>query len=430
MENENKQEINKTVEQTQTWGELAVIWAGSAVAVTGFVVGGNLAAGSNFWSAVGMAGIGYAILTILMILQGQQGSDLGRTAVDIASQVFGEEGSRKVISIILVVSCLGWFGIQTNIVGQTFSNFLAEFGFGLPVWISSLIWGVIMLLTAVYGIEMISLLGKVAVPILAAVVVWVTFNVFKEFGVSSIADYQSTGITWSQGISTVVGSLAVGTVIAPDYFRYTAKRMNVTKSSWVGIFPAGVLMITIGAYLTLATNSADISQIFMDYSTPIFGLITILAATWTTNVTNAYSGGVAFANILGWDEKDEKKAVLITGSVGVLLAVVGILNYFTPLMNLLTALIPPIAGVMIASYWVVNSGDPHKWKPVKGWNLVGVAAWILGAVPAAIPVVANFLGHSLPSNPLYGIVISFFAYVILNKIFSRRAATSVVKESE
>lgn len=430
MEKESKQELSKPVNQHQTWGELAVIWAGSAVAISGFIVGGNLAVGSSFWGAVGMAAIGYAILTLLMIFQGHQGSDLGRTAVDIASQVFGEKGSQKVISIILVISCLGWFGIQTNIVGQTFSNFLAGYGMNLPVWISSLIWGAIMLLTAVYGIEMISLLGKVAVPILAAVVAWVTINVLIDFGVSSITNYQSAGISWTQGISTVVGSLAVGTVIAPDYFRYTAKRSNVTKSSWIGIFPSGVLMIGVGAYLTLATNSSDISQIFMDYSTPIFGLIAILAATWTTNVTNAYSGGVAFAKILGWDEKEENKAVLIAGSIGILLAVVGILNYFTAIMNLLTALIPPIAGVMIASYWVVNRGNPFNWKPVKGWNILGVTAWILGAMPAAIPVVANFFGYTFSSNPLVGMVISFFAYIILVAVFSRRIEPSVVKESE
>jgi cytosine permease len=430
MEKETHQSIDKPVEQHQTWGELAIIWAGSAVAISGFIVGGSLATGSSFWNAILMAAIGYAILTILMIYQGYQGSDQGRTAVDIASQVFGEEGSQKVISIILVISCLGWFGIQTNIVGQTFSNFLAGFGLNIPVWLSSLIWGAIMLFTAVYGIEMISLLGKIAVPVLGIVVAWVTINVFGEFGLSSITDYQSSGISFTQGVSTVVGSLAVGTVIAPDYFRYTPKRSNVTKSAWVGIFPAGVLMIAVGAYLTLATGSADISQIFMDYSTPIFGLLAILAATWTTNVTNAYSGGVAFAKILGWDEKYENRAVLIAGSVGILLAIIGILDYFTPIMNLLTALIPPIAGVMIASYYVSNQGDPHQWAPVKGWNWLGVWSWLIGAVPAAIPVIANFFGIALSSNPLIGMVLSFFAHIILVKFFGKKLEQSIVKESE
>ena len=287
-----------------------------------------------------------------------------------------------------------------------------------------------MLFTAVYGIEMISLLGKVAVPILAIVVAWVTINVFRSFGMAGITGYEGSGITFVQGISTVVGSLAVGTVIAPDYFRYTAKRSNVAKSSWVGIFPAGVLMIGVGAYLTLATGSADISQVFMDYSTPIFGLLAILAATWTTNVTNAYSGGVAFAKILGWDEKHENKAVLISGGAGILLAIIGILDYFAPIMNLLTALIPPIAGVMIASYWVINRGDPHKWAPVSGWNKLGVAAWMMGAIPAAIPVVASFFGSTLSSNPLIGMVLSFFAYIVLNKVFVKKSDHVIAKESE
>lgn len=430
MKKEARNLIEKPVEQHQTWGELAMIWAGSAVAVSGFIVGGSLASGSSFWSAILMSVIGYAILTTLMIFQGYQGSDQGRTAVDIASQVFGEAGSQKVISIILVISCLGWFGIQTNIVGQTFSNFLATFGWNIPIWISSLIWGSIMLFTAVYGIEMISLLGKIAVPILAIIVTWVAVNVFRDVGVANLTSYQGSGVSFVQGISIVVGSLAVGTVIAPDYFRYTAKRINVAKSSWIGIFPSGVLMIAVGAYLTLATESADISQIFMDYSTPVFGLLAILAATWTTNVTNVYSGGVAFAKILGWDEKYESRAVLIAGAVGILLAIIGILNYFTPIMNLLTALIPPIAGVMIASYWIINRGDPHKWAPVKGWNWLGVASWLIGAVPAAVPVVTGFFGLTLSSNPLIGMVISFFAHIILEKVFVRKSSKVIVKESE
>ena len=232
MGKEVRGSVEKPVEQNQTWGELALIWAGSAVAISGFIVGGSLATGSSFWGAIWMSAIGYTILTILMIYQGHQGSDLGRKAVDIASQVFGEKGSQKIISIILVFSCVGWFGIQTNIVGQTFSSFLTTFGWEVPVWISSLIWGSIMLFTAVYGIEMISLLGKIAVPVLAIVVLWVTVNVFRNFGLENITIYEGSGITLTQGISTVVGSLAVGTVIAPDYFRYTSKRSNVTKSAW------------------------------------------------------------------------------------------------------------------------------------------------------------------------------------------------------
>lgn len=330
----NKQ-LKKPVEQSQTWQELALVWAGSAVAISGFIVGGSLASGSNFWTAVLMACLGYAILVGLMIFQGIQGSDLGRGAVEIASQAFGKKGSQTVISIILIISCLGWFGLQTNIVGETFSGFLYNYGISVPTWISSITWGAIMLLTAVFGIKGISFLGKMAVPVLAVVTIIVTYNVLQESGWSTIVEYQGTGQSISAGVSTVVGALAVGTVIAPDYFRHTPTRSNVTKAATIGIFPTGVLMIAVGAIMTLGTGSGNISQIYMDYSTPILGLIAILAATWTTNVTNAYSGGVAFNKLFNIPENKKNRGILLAGSIGILLAVVGILDYFSFVMNLL-----------------------------------------------------------------------------------------------
>ena len=43
----------------------------------------------------------------------------------------------------------------------------------------------------------------------------------------------------------------------------------------------------------------------------------------------------------------KKVAVGAAGAIGTLLAVVGILNYFTPIMSVLSAMVPPVVGVMI-----------------------------------------------------------------------------------
>lgn len=51
-------------------------------------------------------------------------------------------------------------------VAQRFSQFLGIYGINLPVPVSSLIWGVIMLLSAIYGIRILSILNYIAVPIL------------------------------------------------------------------------------------------------------------------------------------------------------------------------------------------------------------------------------------------------------------------------
>ena len=102
------------------------------------------------WEALLTGFIGYGIIVILMILQGIQSSDLQEPSVKVASQVFGIQGSQKIISIILAIACLGWFGLQANV--SAFTNFKI-YGIDLPVSLSSLIWGIIMLISALYGIK-------------------------------------------------------------------------------------------------------------------------------------------------------------------------------------------------------------------------------------------------------------------------------------
>lgn len=147
----------KTVEQAQSWQSLAFVWTGAMICVPSLLVGGTLISGMPLWEAILIALLGYGVIVVFMIYQGMQSSDLGIPAVSVASQVFGEQGSKKIISILLAIACLGWFGIQANVCGAAFSQFLGIYGINLPVPVSSLIWGVIMLLSAIYGIRILSI---------------------------------------------------------------------------------------------------------------------------------------------------------------------------------------------------------------------------------------------------------------------------------
>ena len=78
-------------------------------------------------------------------------------------------------------------------------------------------------------------------------------------------------------------------------------------------------------------------------------------------------------------------------------------------------MVPPVAGVMIAAYWLINKGDRTKWQPTPGVNKLGVFSWLIGAA----------VGHSgdyeflfqcpqLPNQPLIGIVLSLFIISVQN----------------
>ncbi|MGH2155897.1 cytosine permease, partial [Enterococcus faecalis] len=82
--------------------------------------------------------------------------------------------------------------------------------------------------------------------------------------------------------------------------------------------------------------------------------------------------------------------------------------YFTSIMSVLSAMVPTVAGVMIAAYWLINKGDRTKWQPTRGVNKLGVFSWLIGAAVGGIPVIMSFFPNApqLPNQPPIGIVLS------------------------
>lgn len=399
----------------QSWYSLGIIWAGAMITIPSLLVGNTLISGMSLSKTLLVTVIGYAVVVILMILQGIQSTDLGKPTVQVAGQVFGKKGSRTIISIILAIACLGWFGIQANVCGAALANLLAVYDIIVPIPLASFFSGLVMVISAIYGIKVLRVLSYIAVPLLVVMCVIGLVQTLTGDNLQTIQEYKPKGnMSFMDGLAVTLGSFALGAVIAGDYSQYSKKRSDVLKAAIFGIIPAGVLMIGTGAVLTIAYQTSDITAVFLNIATPFIGGVVLILATWKTNLVNAISGGIALVNVFNVSKKKEKMGVGIAGTVGTLLAVVGILNYFTPIMSILSAMIPPVAGVMIASYWVMNKGDKNNWREVDGVNRLGIASWLVGAVIASTPVVLSLFPSlpQVPNQPLIGIVISFVIYFI------------------
>jgi cytosine permease len=399
----------------QSWFTLGMVWAGAVISIPGLLVGNTLISGMSLSKTLLIAFLGYSIIVVLMILQGIQSTDLGKTTVQVAAQVFGKKGSRTILSIILAIACLGWFGIQANVCGAALANLLGECGVIVPVPLASLISGLVMVISAMYGMKVLRVLSYIAVPLLIVICIYGLVQVFTMDSVQNIWSYQpEKQMNFMDGLAVTIGSFALGAVIAGDYSQFSRKRSDVLKAALIGIVPSGVLMISVGAILSIAYQTSDIAAVFINITTPFIGGTVLILAAWKTNMVNAISGGFALTNVLHISKEKEKWAVGIAGLIGTVLAVIGILNYFTPVMSILSAMVPPVAGVMIASYWIMNKGDKNRWKETEGVNRLGVFSWLIGSLIACMPVVLSFF-PSLPqlsNQPLLGIVISFVLYIV------------------
>lgn len=427
---EKKNGFEVRADQRQSWTSIAMVWAGGMICVPCLMIGGVLVSGGlSLGQIILSILLGYGMICAYMIFIGMQACDTGLPVSVLASGALGEKGARYIISTILTIACVGWFGIQSAVCGSAFASMGASMlGFEgaspAAITICSLVWGTIMLLTACMGFKGLKWLNYLAVPALVLVCLYgIIASMLKNDGGALIAAYapeHSAGLVF--GMSMAVASFALGGLISADYCRFARNRGDVVKSSIVGVIPAGLFMMVTGAVMSIVTGQYDISAILASLGVPFFGLLALVLATWTTNVTNAYSGGLALSNLLGFDESRFKITTGVAGAVGTLLAAFGVLGKFEAFLSLMSAVLPPLAGVIIANYWIVNRGRKDRFQIQKGVFIPGLISYLAGAFVACLtggtfasfPALA-WLNLPFFVGPVNGIIVSLILYALLGR---------------
>lgn len=393
------------------WFGLASIWLGGMVSIPSLLIGSTLISGLNFTSAIITGLLGLTFVTVFMCLESVAAVEQRLNLVQLAKSAYGTKGSTILIGAIVGLATIGWFGVQTNIAGTSFSKILNDtFGILLPDAVSAVFWGVIMLVTAVYGFTFMKWLNYIAVPAIVLLMIYGLSISFEEFGWSEILAYQAEEpMSILSAIGLTIGFISVGGVISPDINHFAQTRRDAILGSIMGVLPAGLLLLSVGAILGISQGTHDITEIFSRFGYPVLALSILILATWTTNVVNAYSGGLAINQLLGLSESKRALSTLIAGAIGTAMAVLGILNHFIGFLTILTTAIPPIAGVIISDYWLAKSFKKNYEHSI---NWFGIGAWLIG-------VFTMVLMKGAVKN-LLSIFIAAIAYYFFHLIFNKR----------
>lgn len=409
------------IEQRKSWPGIAFIWAGSCCCVPALMVGAGITMGLTFGRAALAMLIGYGACVVMMILMSILSADRGLPSVVAISSAFGKVGAGKIVSFIIAFCYTCWFGFQGIICGEAFAAIVQSFGIPLPGVVSTIVWGMIMCLTAVYGYSWIEKLNIVAVPALILILAYAMVVVFRdpESSVKIVNHVPVAQASMITSVGTAIGGFASGAALSGDVTRYCKSRKDVIISSIVGVIPVGVGTMLAGSILAihsgaLGMDTGSIVTMLSSVGSPVLGLLVLVLATWTTNVGNAYSTGFALLSLFG--AKDDKRTwfTLAAGIVGTLLAVFGISNYFGSFLNILAVFIPPIVGVVAVDYFVLKHGDPAAWEEKPGFNWAGIISWATGSVVALL--LPTFL---IPT--VNAIVIACVLYLILYPVFYKKA---------
>ena len=406
--------------ERRTWGtyNYTSLWVGMSVCVpTYMLASGLIAGGMNWWEAVGTILLGNLIVLAPMLLNAHAGAKYGIPFPVFVRASFGVRGANLPAVLRALVAC-GWFGIQTWIGGQAIHSILQILwpAAANPAW-TWICFGAFWALNMFViwrGIETIKFLEGIGAPFMLGVgllLLWWMTRQAGGFGpvLSAPSKFQSASAFarfFIPSLTAMVGFWATVALNIPDFTRYARSQRDQTLGQVLGLPTAMTLYSFIGVAVTSASVVLfgeaiwDPMQLIGRFHQPLVAfvaLIAILIATLNTNVAaNVVSPSNDFSN-LNPRLISFRTGGMITGIVGVMIMPWKLLgDYSAYIFGWLvgySGLLGPIAGVMIADYFllrrrVLKVEDLYRrageYEYRRGVNLQGVASLAAGVVMALL----------------------------------------------
>ncbi len=324
----------------------------------------------------------------------------------------------SLVGLAIGISLIGWFGIQSAISAQSLDALMPG---ALPVWAWSLIFGLAVTAIVAFGFVGMQWLANITVP-LFLILVRLVGHLRAEpsrhrraaHGPRARAHDERVGRNrhrrgWPHRRAIITG----------DMTRFNRSRADVIKQTVVGVSLGEFVIGLAGVLLAHAAATGDIVAIVTS-SVGFIGLFIVLTGTLKINDWNLYSSTLGLVNFISTafgKNLHRVTTTIVLGVVGSVLAAVGILGQFTEFLIVLSVAFPPIAGIMVAEYYIVRrcvrprrdaptkapSGDRPAHRPPRRSSSGLVSA-----------LVGYFVTWGIPS--LLSLFLSMALYIVAGKL--------------
>lgn len=406
----------------RTWFSMFSVFIAIGVDLSSVILGAELANGMPLNQAILSVGVGSFLLAILCSICAVVGSSTHLSTSMITKYVFGEYGA-KAFSIVIGISLLGWFGVQVGFFAENVHTVLKDaFQLTIDVKLLSLIGGLLMMTTAIFGYRAIEKLSVWSVPLLLGLMLILLFLTLKDYSLS--VTVPTTGaFTFGSAISLVISIFIVGATISPDITRYAKSKKDAVVATFFGIFIGNSFMIIVSILMSKAMGTGDMMKIFITLGWAIPGVLILTLAQWTTNTTNLYSSSLGFSLILTKISKE--KLTVILGLIATSLAVFGIYNQFISFLNILAIVVAPIGGIYVSEYFMIKKEFKRYSNQLEAKTVVtrSIVAWLIGMLVTYLTTAqpSGFALFSITTvSSLDGFLAGFIVQTVAGKFFSKK----------
>lgn len=414
-------------QRTWRWTHYASLWIAMVVCVPTYMLAAGLVSeGMNWWQAVVTVLLGNVIVLLPMLLIGHAGAKYGVPFPVLLRSSFGTVGARIPALARGLVAC-GWFGIQTWVggsaiyvilrtvtgddVASTALPFLGidtlQTGCFLAFWLLHLVF-------IKFGTESIKGLETYAAPFLIAMGLALLIWAYIQAGgwgemLSAPSQFVKGGAKDGQffsvfvaGLTAMVGFWATMALNIPDFTRFAQSQKDQIVGQAIGLPLPMALFAFIGVAVTSATvtiyGEAIWDPVVLAGKMGGMGIVLALAAlalaTLTTNLAaNLVAPAYGFSNLRP-QSISFKLGGYITAGIGIAIFPWKLLEtaggyLFTWLLGY-SALLGPIAGILIADYFLLRKCQldiaelflhDHSSGVSQRWNWAGMSALGIGVLP-------------------------------------------------
>jgi nucleobase:cation symporter-1, NCS1 family len=429
-----------TAEQrTWRWYHFAALWVGMVMCIPAYTLAASLIeSGMSAMQAVTTVFLANAIVLVPMLLIGHAGTKYGIPYAVLARASFGTSGARLPALMRAIVAC-GWYGIQTWFGGQMIYTLvgvmlghplggdnIAFLGINGAQLLCFLAFWAIQFWYIFHGMESIRKLETYTAPlkilICFALLAWV-YNKAGGFGPiwhqpsQFIEGGAKAGQFWQvfwPSLTAMVGFWATLALNIPDFTRFARSQKDQLLGQSIGLPVPMALLAMLAVIVTSATvvlygkaiwDPVDLASRMTGIAV-LIALIILLIDTVSVNLAANLVGPAYDFSALSPKLISYKTGGYITAFIAIAMMPWKILAttqgyIFTWLIGY-SALLGPIAGVLIADYYFIRRTHLDvqqlyvgggKYYYTNGWNIAALIAFAVGVAPN----IPGFLNAAFPS---------------------------------
>lgn len=406
---------------------------GIIIALPAFITGAEIGFALGFRNGFLSVFFGGAILSAIAMATGTIGARTRLNTAMITRFTFGSLGGR-IVSLILALTCLGWFGVTAELFGRSVHRILAEYGWNaFPSMAYVIVGGILMVVTTIFGFAALQRLSNVTVPLLAILITYTAFIVLHGARTGALSGDGASGGSLGDGVSAIVGGLSVAVTIFPDFCRFSRSTSDARLASVVTYACAMPVVLLLAMIPSIVTHQRDLMVIMTTLGLGVPALTLLIVKAWATNAGNLYSASLSAANLLS--NRHQKWIIVAAGIIGIAFAAAGISDEFIPFLVALGISIPPIAGIYVADFLWVRTAEPDT-SQLNSLPLINYGAFACWAFGIAISLIARQGTLTLTGTATCdSMLIAAASYLLLRRVIrpvprSARTALSTINDSD